>query len=457
MTEGAETLAELAAKLRRYEASYRAGEPEISDAEFDALADRYTELADALGVPEDERLDRAPGDDHTTGFETVEHRVPMLSLEKLSAPSRAGGDAAEPEAAHASRAPQLRAWLGRARRELDLSADAPMPLVVEPKIDGISVSLTYERARLVRATTRGDGRRGDVITAQARAARAVPETLDLEGDGSIEIRGELYWPRSAFDAYNDQLEARGWQFDRHQNPNCIHCTCSAGNEAAIEGYLADLRDELGDLLFQVVFHARMAEEGEHFDFGDVVEAVSDKMERRHPHVFADADVADAEAQTAAWEEHKRREREAKGEDRSALAGIAHGLPEWQRAIKLQKRAARVGFDWPGPGPVFDKLAEEIDEVRVEFDAVAQDDSDAVKSRLEDEIGDLLFVAANLARHAKVDPGAALRRANAKFERRFRRMEQLAASDGIDLSQLPLQAQDAYWDRAKAEEREEGTA
>ena len=221
--------------------------------------------------------------------------------------------------------------------------------------------------------------------------------------------------------------------------------------------LADLRDELGDLLFQVVFHARMAEEGEHFDFGDVVEAVSDKMERRHPHVFADADVADAEAQTAAWEEHKRREREAKGEDRSALAGIAHGLPEWQRAIKLQKRAARVGFDWPGPGPVFDKLAEEIDEVRVEFDAVAQDDSDAVKSRLEDEIGDLLFVAANLARHAKVDPGAALRRANAKFERRFRRMEQLAASDGIDLSQLPLQAQDAYWDRAKAEERQEGTA
>ena len=216
--------------------------------------------------------------------------------------------------------------------------------------------------------------------------------------------------------------------------------------------LADLRDELGDLLFQVVFHARMAEEEGHFDFGDVVEAVSDKMERRHPHVFSDADVADAEAQTAAWEEHKRREREAKGEDRSALAGIARGLPEWQRAIKLQKRAARVGFDWPGPGPVFDKLAEEIDEVRVEFDAVAQDDSDAVKSRLEDEIGDLLFVAANLARHAKVDPGAALRRANAKFERRFRRMEQLAASDGIDLSQLPLEAQDAYWDRAKAEER-----
>ncbi|MEZ5463619.1 MAG: nucleoside triphosphate pyrophosphohydrolase [Lysobacteraceae bacterium] len=218
--------------------------------------------------------------------------------------------------------------------------------------------------------------------------------------------------------------------------------------------LADLRDELGDLLFQVVFHARMAEEGDHFDFGDVVAAVSDKMERRHPHVFGDADVADAEAQTAAWEEHKRREREARGEDHSALAGIARGLPEWQRAIKLQKRAARVGFDWPGPGPVFDKLVEEIGEVRVEFDAVAQDDSDAAKSRLEDEIGDLLFVAANLARHAKVDPGAALRRANAKFERRFRRMEQLAASDGIDLSQLPLQAQDAYWDRAKAEEKSE---
>jgi len=218
--------------------------------------------------------------------------------------------------------------------------------------------------------------------------------------------------------------------------------------------LDDLKDELGDLLFQVVFHARMAEEQGAFAFADVVAAISDKMERRHPHVFAGATVEDAEAQTREWEEHKRREREANGDaDRSALAGIARGLPEWQRAVKLQKRAARVGFDWPSHAPVIDKLHEEIDEVRAEFEAVAADPGDAAaRDRLEDELGDLLFVAANLTRHAKVDFGAALRRANAKFERRFRAMERLAAGDGTDLSALPLEAQDRYWDRAKADEK-----
>jgi ATP diphosphatase len=218
--------------------------------------------------------------------------------------------------------------------------------------------------------------------------------------------------------------------------------------------LGDLRDELGDLLLQVVFHARMAEERGAFAFADVVAAINDKMLRRHPHVFAGATVADAEAQTREWEEHKRREREAAGfEDSSALAGIARGLPEWQRAVKLQKRAARVGFDWPSHAPVIDKLHEEIDEVRVEFDALAADPGDAAaRDRLEDELGDLLFVAANLTRHAKVDFGSALRRANAKFERRFRTMERLAAADGTDLSALPLEAQDRYWDRAKAAEK-----
>lgn len=245
--------------------------------------------------------------------------------------------------------------------------------------------------------------------------------------------------------------------------------------------LGALRDELGDLLLQVVFHAQMAQEAGHFGFGDVVQAISDKMERRHPHVFdaqgraraaggrmpgavpdpvtgSISGVEDAEAQTRAWEEHKRREREASSEDRSALAGIARGLPEWQRATKLQKRAAALGFDWPGPDPVIAKLHEEIEEVRVEFAALATDtDTAAVRDRLEDEIGDVLFVCVNLARHAKVDFGAALRRANHKFERRFRRMEQLAAQDGIDLAQQPLQAQDAYWDRAKAEERKPADA
>ncbi len=225
-------------------------------------------------------------------------------------------------------------------------------------------------------------------------------------------------------------------------------------DAIGRGDLHDLRDELGDLLLQVVFHARMAEEQGAFAFADVVAAISDKMERRHPHVFAGATVEDAEAQTREWEEHKRREREANGDaDRSALAGIARGLPEWQRAVKLQKRAARVGFDWPSHAPVIDKLHEEIDEVRAEFEAVAADPGDAAaRDRLEDELGDLLFVAANLTRHAKVDFGAALRRANAKFERRFRAMERLADDDGTDLSALPLEAQDRYWDRAKADEK-----
>ena len=214
-----------------------------------------------------------------------------------------------------------------------------------------------------------------------------------------------------------------------------------------------LKDELGDLLLQVVFHARMAEEQGSFAFGDVVAAISDKMIRRHPHVFAGESVEDAEAQTVAWEEQKRRERESAGhEDTSALAGIARGLPEWQRAVKLQKRAASVGFDWPDITPVIAKLHEEIEEVREEFAAVAAEPGDAnARDRLEEEIGDMLFVAANIARHAKVDVGAAMRRANLKFERRFRTMEALAETDGTTLAALSLEEQDRYWDRAKAAE------
>jgi len=218
--------------------------------------------------------------------------------------------------------------------------------------------------------------------------------------------------------------------------------------------LGDLRDELGDLLLQVVFHARMAEEARAFAFADVVEAICDKMTRRHPHVFAEARVGSAAAQTQAWDGHKRAERVAAGDsDTSSLAGIARGLPEWQRAVKLQQRAARIGFDWPGPEPVIAKLHEEIEEVRIEFAATAREPEDAqARDRLEDEIGDILFVCANLARHAKVDPGSALRRANRKFERRFRAMETLAAAEGVALESLDLEAQDAYWNRAKAAEK-----
>ncbi len=242
-------------------------------------------------------------------------------------------------------------------------------------------------------------------------------------------------------------------------------------DAIDRGDVAGLKDELGDLLLQVVFHSRMAQEQGSFDFGDVVAAICGKMTRRHPHVFAAHGCADAAggrmpgaaddetrrdnavSQLEHWEELKRAERAARGEsDDSALAGISRGLPEWQRAVKLQHKAARVGFDWPGPAPVIEKLHEEIEEVRVEFAAVAAnpDDADA-QLRLEDELGDLLFVCANLTRHARVDFGAAMRRANHKFERRFRMMEALAQADG-GLAGQSLEAQDRYWVLAKQAER-----
>ena len=218
-------------------------------------------------------------------------------------------------------------------------------------------------------------------------------------------------------------------------------------EAIDRGDTDDLRDELGDLLLQVAFHAQMASEQGLFGFEDVAQAITDKMVRRHPHVYARASADDAGQVLDNWDAIKRAERQARGEqDTSALAGISAGLPEWLKAIKLQSRAARTGFDWPGPAPVLAKLAEEMEEVRVEFERAAQVDNQAA---LEEEIGDLLFVAANLARHAKVDPGAALRRANLKFERRFRAMEALANANGQDFAGLDLAAQEALWQQVKA--------
>lgn len=208
--------------------------------------------------------------------------------------------------------------------------------------------------------------------------------------------------------------------------------------------MAALKDELGDLLLQVVFHARMAEEAGAFAFADVVASISEKMWRRHPHVFGDESVADAREQTLAWEAHKKRERGK--DDPSALAGIAAGLPEWQRALKLHKRAATTGFDWPDARSVLDKLEEEIGEIRAELDAGSG------VERLTDEIGDLLFVSVNLTRQAGVDLSTALRHANRKFERRFRAMEQLAAADGLDFGTLDLATQEHYWQRVKDDER-----
>lgn len=211
----------------------------------------------------------------------------------------------------------------------------------------------------------------------------------------------------------------------------------------------DLRDELGDLLLQVVFHSQVAQEQGLFEFDDVVNAISEKMLRRHPHVFGDVTYADVDEQKRAWEDIKATERAAKGEghDDSVLAGVSRGQPEWQRAQKLQQRAATVGFDWPDYRPVVGKLQEELAEVAAEFEAGGDPD------RLEDEIGDVLFVATNLARHAKVDVVRALKRANAKFERRFRRMEQLAAEQGEPLQAFGLMEQEALWRQAKAEERQ----
>ncbi|WP_333680770.1 nucleoside triphosphate pyrophosphohydrolase [Dyella sp.] len=210
----------------------------------------------------------------------------------------------------------------------------------------------------------------------------------------------------------------------------------------------ELRDELGDLLLQVVFHSQMAREQGLFDFDDVAHAISEKMLRRHPHVFGDVSYADVEEQKRAWDEIKNAERVAKGAspDDSVLAGVSRGQPEWQRALKLQQRAATVGFDWPDHQPVIGKLHEELAEVAVEFEVGAD------PARLEDEIGDVLFVAVNLARHARVDFARALKHANAKFERRFRRMEQLAAAAGKPLASQGLAEQEALWEQTKKEER-----
>ena len=209
---------------------------------------------------------------------------------------------------------------------------------------------------------------------------------------------------------------------------------------------AELRDELGDLLFQVVFHAQMAQEEGSFGFADVVDALHDKLVRRHPHIFGDGTAHDADAVLQNWEAIKQQERAASDPDPSALAGIAAGLPEWMRAQKLQKRAARTGYDWPNTAPVLEKLHEEIAEVQAELAQGAD------PQRLEDEIGDVLFVCVNLARHAKVDPGAALRRANAKFERRFRAMETLARANGQRFEELALHEQETLWQQVKAQER-----
>jgi MazG family protein len=219
-------------------------------------------------------------------------------------------------------------------------------------------------------------------------------------------------------------------------------------DAIARGDMAALKDELGDLLFQVVFHARMAEERRFFGFDDVAAAIAEKMERRHPHVFGGVQINSAAAQAKAWEEHKAAERrdraQASGAPHSVLDGVALGLPALLRADKIQKRAARIGFDWPDARPVLDKVKEEIAELETELQQPAG------RRALEDEMGDILFAATNLARKLDIDPEAALRHATAKFERRFRRVEALAAERAVASD---LDALEALWQQVKREEHE----
>ena len=212
-------------------------------------------------------------------------------------------------------------------------------------------------------------------------------------------------------------------------------------DAIDRGDMNDLKGELGDLLFQSVFHAQMAQESGAFTFHDVARAMSDKMVARHPHVFSDeSNKKSPEQQTADWEKIKAAERADRAETRT-LDGVAVGLPALLRAYKLQKRAARVGFDWPDVGHVIDKIAEEAAEVVEARDTLTQDE-------VTEEVGDLLFVMANLARHLNVDPEAALRAANAKFQRRFEGVEDMLAKRGKTPSQSDLAEMDALWDDVK---------
>jgi len=219
-------------------------------------------------------------------------------------------------------------------------------------------------------------------------------------------------------------------------------------DAIARNDLGDLQEELGDLLLQVAFHARMAQEQGAFDFGDVVEAITSKLIRRHPHVFGDQEARDPQKVKGLWEEIKAREREAKAArgkpaQHGALGGVPVALPALTRALKLQSKAGKVGFDWNDPRAVLRKIREEADEIEAALD---HDDPSAAA-----EVGDLLFAAVNLARHLDADPEALLRQTNQKFERRFASIEQALATRGKAPQDATLAEMDALWDEAKARE------
>ncbi len=213
-------------------------------------------------------------------------------------------------------------------------------------------------------------------------------------------------------------------------------------EAITQNDMAALKEELGDLLFQVVFHSQMASENDAFNLTDVCDALTEKMVRRHPHVFGDGDDRSAKEQTKAWETMKAEERKEKSKDGSILSDVAIALPALMRAEKLQKRAARVGFDWPDLTGVIDKIKEEADELK---DASMTLDADEIEA----ETGDLLFAVTNLARRLNVDPEKALRRTNDKFVKRFNYIELKAKESDLDINDLSLDEMEAYWQEAKS--------
>ena len=214
-------------------------------------------------------------------------------------------------------------------------------------------------------------------------------------------------------------------------------------EAIEQNDMSALVDELGDLLLQVVFHARMAEEAGSFAFDDVVAAITDKLVRRHPHVFGEAEINTADAQTVSWETLKAEERAQKNAAASALDGVTGGLPALTRALKLQKRAARVGFDWHQAADVLHKFSEEVTELATEME------TGGTPERLQDEMGDLLFTCVNLARKLDIDPETALRHGNAKFDRRFRMVEELLREKGKTPEQSNLDEMESLWPLAKS--------
>lgn len=215
-------------------------------------------------------------------------------------------------------------------------------------------------------------------------------------------------------------------------------------DAIERGDMAALRDELGDLLFQVVFHSQMAREQGAFAFDDVVSAICDKLERRHPHVFGDARIDSAQAQTQAWEEQKRKEREARGE--SVLSNVPKALPALVRANKLGKRAAQVGFEWRDVCGALEKLDEELAELRREIGRKAP------KEQIAHELGDVLFCVVNVCRYLDIDPEESLRRTNAKFERRFSYVERRLKEQGRTPGEASLEEMDRLWDEAKDDEK-----